>query len=73
MTFVAWVALGFAVLMAVLDWLRVVRGSTFLEFVGRTATTTALLVAAASLDVARDVSWGCCSLPWWRVCCATCS
>ena len=57
-TFVAWVAFGFAVLMAVLDWVAVARRSTLLEYVGKPATTTALFVVAASLDVARDVSWG---------------
>lgn len=57
MTFVSWVALGVAALVAVLDWVAVLRRSALLEYVGKPTTTVALFVAAASLDAARNASW----------------
>jgi uncharacterized membrane protein YhhN len=57
-TSAAWIALGFAALAAVLDWVAVARRSLLLEYLGKPATTVALFVLAASLDVAHDGSWG---------------
>lgn len=50
-----------AVLLAVLDWVAVARGSELLEYVSKPATTVALVALAATLDVDHGASWG------WRV------
>lgn len=52
------VFLSFAGVMAVLDWVAVARRIVVLEYVSKPAATVALFVTAATLDVARDASWG---------------
>ena len=61
MTAVPSMFLAAAVMMAVLDWVAVARGSALLEYVSKPAATAAFLATAATLDVTHDVSWG------WRL------
>lgn len=50
----------FAAVTAVLDWVAVGRGSAVLEYVAKPAATAALLITAATLDVAHDGPWRWC-------------
>ena len=61
MTAVPSMFLAAAVMMAVLDWVAVARGSALLEYVSKPVATAAFLATAATLDVTHDVSWG------WRL------
>ena len=61
MTAVPSLFLAAAVVMAVLDWVALVRGSALLEYVSKPAATAAFLATAATLDVTHDASWG------WRL------
>lgn len=49
-----------AAVMAVFDWVAVGRNAAVLEYVSKPAATAALLLTAATLDVAHDASWGWC-------------
>jgi len=57
-TAAAIVFLSLAGLMAVLDWVAVARRHAVLEYVSKPAATVALLLTAASFDVAHDATWG---------------
>ena len=58
MTTAAIVSLGVAVVLAVLDWAAVARGSKALEYVAKPGATAAIIALAATLDVPHDSSWG---------------
>lgn len=61
MTVLSWIALALAAVMALLDWVAVARRSTVLEYASKPMATSALLMVAATLDVAHDASWA------WRI------
>ncbi len=61
MTSLSALFLCLAAALAVLDWVAVGRNSAVLEYVSKPSATAALLLTAATLDVAHDAPWG------WRL------
>lgn len=66
MTTGAAIFLVLAAVLAVVDWVAVARGMVRIEYAAKPAATVAFLAAAATLDVARDASWG------WRIAALAC-